>query len=86
MTDTPDFIRKKQFEIIYQKSDEEKLKMSVKMIENSLYIAYGFIKSLYPDFSHRQIITKRFQVTYKNNFPKEILDKILQHLLLLPEN
>ncbi len=81
MQDTPDFIRQKQFEIIAQKSNAEKLQMTMEMIELSLQMAYNLIKSQNPHFSHREIIAHRFEMLYKDYFVAEELEKIKQYLL-----
>jgi hypothetical protein len=81
MQDTPDYIRKKQFEIIAQKSNIEKLKMTMEMIELSLDMAYSLISKQYPNFSHREIIAYRFEMLYKDCFKEDELQRIKQHLL-----
>ncbi|MCS6796792.1 MAG: hypothetical protein NZ516_12620 [Raineya sp.] len=81
MQDTPEHIRQKQFEIIAQKSNAEKLKMTMEMIELSLQMAYDLIKRQNPHFSHREIIAHRFEMLYKDCFNEEELQRIKKFLL-----
>lgn len=80
MKDTPEFIPQKQFEIIYQKSDYEKLTMTLEMMQLSFDMAYQFIKREYPHLSHRQIIARRFRIMYEKDFSAEELERIAQYL------
>ncbi|MFN3315837.1 MAG: hypothetical protein ACK40K_03430 [Raineya sp.] len=81
MQDTPDYIRQKQFEIISQKSNAEKLQITMEMIELSLQMAYNLIKHQNPHFSHREIIAHRFETIYKDYFLPDELQRIKNHLL-----
>lgn len=81
MKDTPDFILKKQFEIIAQKTNAEKLQMTLAMMKTSYDMAYQLIKKQNPTFSHRQIIAKRFEMIHGSEFSKEEKARIIQHLL-----
>jgi hypothetical protein len=85
MQDTPDFIRQKQFEIIAQKSNAEKLQMTMEMIELSLQMAYNLIKGQNPHFSHREIIAHRFEMLYKDCFQPDELERIKKHLLFVKD-
>ena len=86
MNDTPAFIKKKQIEIINQKSNLEKLRISCDMITASLEMAYSLVKRQNPTFSHRQIIARRFEMMYKTNFSPEKLQEIKDYLLNCDEN
>lgn len=81
MDDTPEYIKQMQFDIIFKKSNEEKLRMTMEMIDTSLEMAYNLIKKQNPQFSHRQIIAERFEMLYKTDFENEELQKIKKHLL-----
>jgi hypothetical protein len=80
MKDTPDFIIQKQFEIIYAKSNRQKLEMTFEMMELSFDMAYHLVKRQNPDFTHRQIIAKRFEMMYYKDFSPEELQRIVEHL------
>lgn len=81
MNDTPKHVKQIQFDIIFKKTNEEKLRMTMEMIDTSLEMAYNLIKKQNPQFSHRQIIAERFEMLYKTDFEKEELQKIKKHLL-----
>ena len=81
MDDTPEHIKQMQFDIISKKTNEEKLKMTMEMIDTSLEMAYNLIKKQNPQFSHRQIIAERFEMLYKTDFEKEELQKMKNYLL-----
>jgi len=80
MQDTPEHILQKQFDIIYQKSNYEKLMMSLEMMQLSYDMAYDLIKKQNPMLSHRQIISKRFAMMHGAEFSEEELHRICQHL------
>ena len=80
MKDTPDHILQKQFDIIFQKSNLEKLEMSLEMISLSYNMAYQLMKKQNPDLSHRQIIARRFEMMHGSDFSKEEKERIITHL------
>lgn len=68
MQDTNDFIRKKQFEIIYAKPLEERVLMALKLMENAILIAENRIKRQHPTFSEIDIKIQRVKEFYADNF------------------
>jgi hypothetical protein len=80
MKDTSDFMIQKQFDIIYSKSNQQKLAITFEMMALSYDMAYNLIKKQNPHFSHRQIIAKRFKMMYAKDFSAEELQRISTHL------
>ncbi len=80
------FIKKKQIEIINQKSNLEKLQISFDMMSVSFDMAYSLVKRQNPTFYHIQIIARRFEMMYKTDFSVEKLQEIKNFLLNCNEN
>lgn len=80
MKDTPDYVLKKQFEIISKQSNSKKLMKSLDLIKLSHEMAYQLIKKQNPELSHRQIIAKRFNMIYRKEFNQQELSRITKYL------
>ena len=55
MTDTPDFIAQKQFEIVMRKSVAQRLSLTDAMIRQSRQLAISRIKKTHPDCSEQEL-------------------------------
>ena len=81
MKDTPDFILQKQFDIIYKKTNLEKLQITTSLMQLSFDMAYNLIKRQNPTFSDREIVAKRFEMMYNKEFSEEEMKRITAFLL-----
>ena len=43
-------------------------------------MAYDLIKKKHPEFSHREIIAKRFEMMHGDDFSEEEKQRIIEHL------
>jgi hypothetical protein len=76
MNDTPKFVLKKQFEIIYKKPLKDKIAGIFEMTELSRRIILNQLKIKHPELSEVDLRVELFKTFYKFDFNKEILDKI----------
>jgi hypothetical protein len=80
MKDTPEFILKKQLEIIRSKPIEARVQMTFDMIQFVHDMADARIKRKMPDISPRDLVAKRFAEIYERDFSPEELERIVHHL------
>lgn len=71
MQDTSDFIRRKQFEIIYAKPLNERVLMALQLMENAIFMANNRIRRQNPDFSEIDVKIQRVKEFYSDSFTKE---------------
>ena len=81
MTDTTEFIRKKQIEIFLSKSEKDKWHLGLGMIDEVWYSVKRSILIENPNLTEAELIVELFKRYYKNDFPISQLDKIAQNLL-----
>ncbi len=81
MTDTPDFIYKKQFEIIFSKTPQERFLMGFDMIESVKKMVENSIRQEIPTISDLDLRVAVFKRYYQNDFPPAQLQKIAMALL-----
>jgi hypothetical protein len=76
MNDTPKYILKKQFEIIYAKPLRDKIAGLFEMTELSRNIILNQLKLKNPEFSEIDLKIELFKKFYKFDFDNETLNKI----------
>lgn len=80
MDDTPDYIKKKQFDIIMSKPFSERLHMAFDMIDFSRTLIKSGIKRENPDISPVELHIELFRAFYKNDFDEQTLNKIISQM------
>jgi hypothetical protein len=80
MKDTPDFIMKKQFEIVMSKPIAQRLLITDEMIGLSRKLAIQRIKSQYPDLPEAHLKFLLIKEYYQNDLPPQQLDDIKHKL------
>ena len=81
MTDTPDFIYQKQFDIIFSKTPKERFLMGFEMIESVKRIVENSIRRETPTISDLDLRVAVFKRYYQNDFSTVQLEKIAAALL-----
>ena len=81
MTDTPDFIRKKQIEIFLSKSESERWLLGFGMIDEVWHSIKGKILADNPHFTQAELMVELFKWYYKKDFSPVLLNQIAQRLL-----
>lgn len=81
MTDTTEFIGKKQIEIFLSKSEKDKWHLGLGMIDEVWYSVKRTILREQPMLSQAELIVELFKRYYKNDFSTSQIDKIAQNLL-----
>lgn len=76
MTDTPDFIYKKQFDIIFSKTPQERFLMGFEMIESVKRMVENSIRKESPSISDIDLRVAVFKRYYQNDFSPIQLEKI----------
>ena len=76
MTDTPDFIYKKQFDIIFSKTPQERFLMGFDMIESVKRMVENSIRRETPSISDLDLRIAVFKRYYQNDFSTIQLEKI----------
>ena len=76
MTDTPDFIYQKQFDIIFSKTPKERFLMGFEMIESVKRIVENSIRIEIPTISDLDLRVAVFKRYYQNDFSTVQLEKI----------
>jgi hypothetical protein len=82
MTDTPDFIRKKQIEIFLAKPESVRWQLGLGMIDEVWHSVKNSIHIEKPHLSQAELRVELFKRYYKNDFSALELDIIAQKLLL----
>ena len=80
MNDTTEEARQVQLELIYMKTEEERLKMGIGMMEDVRRIVEGVIRSENPGISKADLAAAVFKRYYVNDFPSDELEKIAQEI------
>lgn len=80
MNDTPEHIRKKQFEIYNRKSDAEKMKGLFDLTELSRKIILDQLRKKNPEMSEIDLKVELFRIFYKDDFNPEKLNEISEFL------
>lgn len=80
MNDTPPEIRKKQLEIIFSKTEEERFRMGLQMIDFVRQAARNRVREKNPGISELELKVEVFRQTYKEDFPPEEMEKIVQFM------
>ena len=81
MNDTPDFIRKKQIEIFLSKSETDKWRLGLGMIDEVWHSVKQRISIENPHFSKAELMVALFKRYYKNDFTDLELNTISKQLL-----
>ncbi len=76
MTDTPDFIYQKQFDIIFSKTPKERFLMGFDMIESVKRIVENSIRREKPTISDLDLRVAVFKRYYQNDFSTVQLETI----------
>jgi hypothetical protein len=82
MTDTPEFIRKKQIEIFLSKSEKDKWHLGLGMIDEVWNSVKKSILKEQPTLSEAELMVELFKRYYKKDFPPLVLEKISHNILL----
>ena len=77
MTDTPAFIYKKQFDIIFSKTPQERFLMGFDMIESVKRMVENSIRRETPSISDFDLRIAVFRRYYQNDFSPIQLEKIV---------
>jgi len=77
MLDTPDYILKKQFEIINSKSIKEREKLIFDQTMSAIEIIKKRIKLQNPEISDKELKIEFFKIFYKNDFSEVEMNKIV---------
>lgn len=80
MKDTPEFILKKQVEIIRSKPIEMRVQMAFDMIQFVHDMADRRIRLKNPTISEQELVAQRFTEIYAQDFSPEELERIANHL------
>ena len=80
MKDTPDYIIRKQFDIIHSKPLAARLKMMTEMTELSWSIIKNQIRKKAPHLSEGELKIEVFKIFYKSDFDQDTMDKIIDSL------
>jgi len=80
MNDTPEEIRKIQFEILNKRSDVEKIKGLFDLTELSRKIIVDQLRKKNPEMSETGLKVELFRIFYKDDFEPEKLDEISKFL------
>lgn len=76
MTDTPEYIYNKQFEIFYSKPLKERFLMNLELSEFVRETTRRRIKRQHPDFSEMEIKQEVFRQFYADTFTQEQMSRI----------
>lgn len=82
MNDTPEYILRKQFEIIDAKPLKEKIAGLFEMTELSRTIILNQLRNKHPDLSEIDLKIELFKAFYTFDFDKETLNKIAGEMKL----
>jgi hypothetical protein len=80
MFDTNKKFQKKQIEIILSKKPSERAMMGVDMIDSVLQIVKNSIIGKHPNYNEREIVAEIFKRYYKNDFPKDKIEEIMNRI------
>ena len=80
MNDTPDYILRKQFEIMDAKPLRERLQGLFEMTELSRTIILNQIRRERPDLTEIEAKVELFKVFYRTDFNEETLNKIAEDM------
>ncbi len=78
MTDTPEYIYAKQFEIFYSKSLKERFLMNLELSEFVRETSRRRIKRQNPNFSDLEVKQEVFRQSYTDEFSREQMNQIFQ--------
>lgn len=85
MNDTPDFIRKKQLEIVLSKPISERFQMGLEMIEFFIQQTRATIRRQHPDYTEAQVSFEFVRRVYPDVFGAEEMERIRQFFLALDQ-
>jgi len=80
MFDTNKKFQKKQIEIILSKKPSERAMMGVDMIDSVFQIVKNSIIGKHPNYNGREIVAEIFKRYYKNDFPKDKMEEIMNRI------
>lgn len=80
MTDTPEHIYQKQFELICARTGEEKFAMVFEMTNSARRMVENRIKAKNPSISKVDLKIEVFKAFYPDVFTKEQTDDYIEHL------
>jgi hypothetical protein len=78
MNDTSAEARKKQFEIIFSKTKEERFMMGIQMMEDARQMVMNGIRKQTPGISEADLKITFINRYYKNDLSEEYLDHVAQ--------
>lgn len=83
MNDTPEYILKKQFEIVNSRTQKEKIESLFELTDLSRAIIQNRIKEKYPGISNIELKVELFKTFYRFDFNQATLNEIANHFRLL---
>lgn len=81
MTDTPDFIARKQYEIVMSKSVAQRFRLTDAMVSHSRQLAINRIKKMHPHCSDSELKYLLIEAYYGQELGSERLIEVKQQLL-----
>lgn len=78
MKDTTEEAERKQREIIFSKTEEERFLMGIEMIDSVRQIVANSIREKHPGISETELKVEMFKRYYSNDFPPDELEKIIR--------
>ena len=83
MQDTSPEMRKKQYEIFFQLSPEERGRQGMEMVAFGLMVVENSLKAQNPTFSALELKIEKLKRLYKNDLPEEMMQQVIQHFINL---
>ena len=80
-SDTPDHIRKKQFDIVMQKTPLERLKMCCDMADFSVAMVRQQVRNKYHDISEGELKYETIKLVYADCYSAEEFARIRAHFV-----
>lgn len=78
MNDTPDYIHKKQLEIILSKSMPERILMGLQMMDDARFIVLNSIRKDNPGITEADLKIEFIRRYYKNDLSEEYLNDVIR--------
>jgi len=80
-SDTPDHLRKKQFDIVMRKTPLERLKMCCDMADFSMAMVKKQIKDKHPEISESELKFETIKAVYADCYSDEEMNRIRAHFV-----
>ncbi|MCU0451884.1 MAG: hypothetical protein MUC97_18885 [Bernardetiaceae bacterium] len=80
MNDTAEWARQKQHEIIFSKTQEERLLMGLEMIDYAYQVVENSIRQAHPGIGRGDLVAEIFKRYFAHEFPPEQVEVITAHI------